>query len=377
MDICFKERNIVMNKPIKILDRALFSGSLRELTVKDIVMEVGKLSSGKFGIATVKLDSDDPKYHEKLNWVTNNNAYISLAIDLPDDVAAIWLTAYDNATIDGHNGDDAAQLAWAAVAKEYIKDKSGRWVRLSDEWKPEITKQLTPTIEVMRTGKYRDSVGDEISITETMLDEMVKNFEAGGYSPPITNDHRQDGPSFGKVDKLFRVGKSLFATLSNLVPKFIEKVRSGEYLHRSAEFWSNFIDGDGKEYGARFKAITFLGVKTPAIKDMAMPQFSEFGTSYGLSIDKNDFCIKLTELKPLNTEGDIGLNLPKSQEELDAIVKLAEGKAVDAAIKDKDKAHQDDIKKLSDENLALKKQIDDQKVKQAETEAQRNSKKRF
>jgi hypothetical protein len=271
-----------MDKLISIMDSKLFT-SAETIELRGIRYEAGLLRTGARGLKGIYLDSEDPRYHEKLNYAITNQHAIGLAIDLPAEAADMWLESYNEATIAGHNGVDAESIAWECVNKHYYKDASDRWVKLAESWAEEVTKQIEPIIEIVKVGKFRGS--EEVDITSADLDNMIKNFDAGMRRPPITNDHRQFGPSFGGVKKLFRNGERLFAQLTNLTQGFINAVRNHQYTDRSIEFYKDYVDGEGKHYGALLDAISFLGAKTPAVKGMALPAFSENGMRFAFSID--------------------------------------------------------------------------------------------
>lgn len=272
-----------MDKLVNIMDRKLFKGSTKSIELRGVKYETGRLSTGSDALVGVYLDENDPHYHDKLNFAINNQRAISFAIDLPPEAADMWLQAYNDATIAGKSGLEAEGVAWEIINKHYYKNDSGRWLKLAENWTEEVTHQIEPIIEIVKVGKFRGS--EEVEITSADIDSMITNFEAGMRSPAITNDHRQAGPSFGGVKKLFRIGERLYAQLTNLTKGFIEAVRNKQYTDRSIEFYKDYVDGSGKHFGALLDVISFLGAKTPAVKGMALPAFSENGTRYAFSLD--------------------------------------------------------------------------------------------
>ncbi|MGB8367559.1 MAG: ChaB family protein [Candidatus Babeliales bacterium] len=48
---------------------------------------------------------------------------------LPDHAQSIYLKAFNNAEKQYNNESSAHKVAWAAVEKEYKKNKEGKWVK--------------------------------------------------------------------------------------------------------------------------------------------------------------------------------------------------------------------------------------------------------
>lgn len=125
-------------------------------------------------------------------------------------------------------------------------------------------------LEVFRAGSY----GEKGTFAERDLESIARLYDpANTHEAPVTTDHKQDGPAFGWVSGLKRVGRSLFADLRKISPEFYEAIKSGNYLKRSIELWRDREDvAGGKPY---FKALTFLGAAAPHIKGMTDPAFKD------------------------------------------------------------------------------------------------------
>lgn len=119
-------------------------------------------------------------------------------------------------------------------------------------------------IEIFRAGKYPQ--GD---VTESDLKIAEKNYDPKYFESPITLDHSENGPVYGKVERIKLGDKgSLWAKFRNVSSDLIDMVKSGKYTERSAEFYPNL---DGK--GFYLRAVSF--VPFPQVKGMAPITFSE------------------------------------------------------------------------------------------------------
>lgn len=119
-------------------------------------------------------------------------------------------------------------------------------------------------IEVFKAGKYPQ--GD---VTVDDLKAAEKNYDPKYFESPITLDHSETGPVYGKVEKI-KVGEkgSLWAKFRNVSSDLIDMVKTGKYTERSAEFYPNL---DGK--GFYLRAVSF--VPFPQVKGMTPITFSE------------------------------------------------------------------------------------------------------
>lgn len=151
-------------------------------------------------------------------------------------------------------------------------------------------------IEIFKAGNY----GEKGNYTEDDLDQVINRFESETAGVPITLDHIKTGPAYGWVDKLKREGKSLFASFKEVPIEFWNTIVKGYFKNRSVELSQT----DNK--GLRLRAVTFLGAMTPEIKDLkdigfgdepyTIIEFSDFKSSED-DIDK--LKDELLELKKL------------------------------------------------------------------------------
>lgn len=121
-------------------------------------------------------------------------------------------------------------------------------------------------IEIFRTGKHTDSKGRERVWTEADLDKTVALYNPQNHEAPVVIGHpTSNGPAFGWVEQLKRVGGKLMAKFKQVQPEFSEWVDKGLYKKRSASFYP----------GGSLRHVGFLGAQPPAIKGLADIAFND------------------------------------------------------------------------------------------------------
>lgn len=119
---------------------------------------------------------------------------------------------------------------------------------------------------IFKTGKHTDSNGNEREWTEKDLDEIVNKYDPSKHEAPIVIGHpKTNAPAFGWIEKLKRVGDTLYALPSQLAQEFVEMVNKGLFKKRSI---SLYPDGTLRHVG-------FLGAQPPAVKGLPDVEFKE------------------------------------------------------------------------------------------------------
>jgi len=175
----------------------------------------------------------------------------------------------------------------------------------------------TDWVAVFRAGKYPQ--GD---YSEQDLDEIVRRYDPqGAHEAPISLDHQDKGPALGWVSQLKRQGDLLFARFRQVSEDFLQGFRAGRYKKPSVEIYKDY-EGKGYPY---LRAVTFLGVQSPAIKGLPQASFSEGAGQY----------ITITFQEEEDMAGE---ELAKQLADKDAeLAKFREAQAVkDQALQDKD-----------------------------------------
>jgi len=152
---------------------------------------------------------------------------------------------------------------------------------------------------IFKTGKHTDSAGNTKEWTEKDLDNIVKNYDPTKHESPIVIGHpRTNAPAFGWVDKLKRVGDTLYALPKQLANDFVEMVNKGLFKKRSI---SLYPDGTLRHVG-------FLGAQPPAVKGLPDVEFADENLE---TIEIDNLNIDLNE--PEDNPQD---NLKKMEEKL-------------------------------------------------------------
>jgi hypothetical protein len=306
-----------MNKRIK--EPTLFhETSIRKVGLGEqgVTFLVGQLKDG--GLTAVQSIEFDDKHWNSFqiaDWMGHHADKVQLGALLPDEAASLWLAVYNEACIAGASSDEAASSAWAKVKDKWYQDRNGSWVKFAETWQKAILSNDRPTIEIFKTGDYPQFVTKDNpkgTVTESDIDTMVNNFDKHN-TIPVTIDHQSAGPALGWVDRIWRDGKTLYATMRNLVTDFAKDIKSGKYVNRSVEIMPN-LSLNGERIGMTLMAVTFLGAITPQVKGMLAPKFealfSRFkhrGGGLVFSIDDNKAIFELSEkylTQPNQPKGD-------------------------------------------------------------------------
>ncbi|MEJ5352449.1 MAG: hypothetical protein WHS65_12745 [Melioribacteraceae bacterium] len=119
---------------------------------------------------------------------------------------------------------------------------------------------------IFKTGKHTDSSGNTKEWTEADLDKIVSNYDPLKHEAPIVIGHpKTNAPAFGWVEKLKRVGDTLYALPKQLAQEFVEMVNKGLFKKRSI---SLYPDGTLRHVG-------FLGAQPPAVKGLPDVEFND------------------------------------------------------------------------------------------------------
>jgi hypothetical protein len=126
-------------------------------------------------------------------------------------------------------------------------------MKLTDQW-----------LEVFRAGSY----GEKGSYTEADLDKIVQNYKPSEHEAPVVIGHPKDnGPAWGWVEGLKRVGNTLMAKLRQVHPQFEQMVAEGMFKKRSISLYTE------PKLGLRH--LGFLGAMPPEVKGLADPVFRD------------------------------------------------------------------------------------------------------
>lgn len=118
-------------------------------------------------------------------------------------------------------------------------------------------------IDVCRTGTWRDARGQEVEVTDAVLDGLVAAYDGQDPAPVVVGHPATDAPAYAWVDAVRKTGDRLQAKFRDIMPAFREAVEAGRYTGRSIAF-----KGEGLRH------IGFLGGRAPAVPGLAPTQFA-------------------------------------------------------------------------------------------------------
>ena len=122
-------------------------------------------------------------------------------------------------------------------------------------------------MEVFRVGDY----GDRGNYGEADLEGIAKDYDPKLHEAPVTVDHKREGPAYGWVKGLKRVGDKLVAVIANMAEDLAEAVRGKRYRKISVELYRQMRE-TGRPY---LRAVSFLGAKIPEVKGLAPVELGE------------------------------------------------------------------------------------------------------
>jgi len=118
-------------------------------------------------------------------------------------------------------------------------------------------------VEVFKPGIYPQG-----KVTNKDLEELVANYDIKFFQSPVTLDHKEEGPIYGKVESVKFEDNKLFVKFDYLTSEMETLIKDGKYSERSIEIYPN-LEGKGKY----LKAVSF--VPFPQVKGLAPMTFSE------------------------------------------------------------------------------------------------------
>ena len=128
-------------------------------------------------------------------------------------------------------------------------------------------------LEILKAGTHIDSAGEEFSFSIQDLNQIAAGYDLQKYRAPVLIGHAENQPALAIVARLTVVGDSLFAFLMNESAELQTILAQGQFAGVSVALYppgepSSPYDVD--KWGLRHVAL----VQVPAIKGMALPQFS-------------------------------------------------------------------------------------------------------
>jgi hypothetical protein len=142
-----------------------------------------------------------------------------------------------------------------------------------------------PEIEIFRAGKHVAADGRTFEFSVGDLEQIAQTYDPQNYRAPIIISHDTQGLgdkalsasefAHGWVDRLRVVGNSLRARLGRVAPEFVQWVREGRILDRSASFYLPTSPQNPTPGRLALRHIAALGTTPPAVKAMEPLSLSE------------------------------------------------------------------------------------------------------
>ena len=111
---------------------------------------------------------------------------------------------------------------------------------------------------IFRAGTYPQG-----TFSDDDLKQIVDSYDPNYLSAPFSTDHKKDGPAFGYAGQLKFENGTIYANSDDMNPALRKAVREKNYGRVSIELFRHL-----PEKGRYLKAISFLGVKVPAVKGL-------------------------------------------------------------------------------------------------------------
>jgi len=119
---------------------------------------------------------------------------------------------------------------------------------------------------IFKTGTHTNSKGQTQEYTPEHLDKIVSNYKPSEYEAPIVVGHpKENGPAFGWIESLKRIGNVLYAKPKQVVVEFADAVKKGMYKNRSVALNPDMS----------LRHVGFLGAVPPAVKGLGDIEFNE------------------------------------------------------------------------------------------------------
>lgn len=128
--------------------------------------------------------------------------------------------------------------------------------------------------EILSVGTWNGT-----KVSESDLDEMVSNFQAGVIEPYLNLDHDDKFTdrvkaslkvaALGYVSALRREGEKLIADFKQVPERVAALIESGAIKKRSVEFFRKGFKQNGKVWDNVLKAVSFFGADIPAVNNLS------------------------------------------------------------------------------------------------------------
>jgi hypothetical protein len=189
---------------------------------------------------------------------------------------------------------------------------------------------MSKLVEIFRQGTHIDSAGVTRTFTEDTLKQIQDSYNPEKHAAPFLVNHDESKPNRGIVDRLVKIGSSLYAAAKNIDADFQKQINNRRLPALSAALYSPEDPRNPRPgmWGLRHVA----AVQIPAVKGMKQPEFKECDKLLTiefaeLAVEEEEPEEEEPETKPETTEP------PMTEEELKALRKRLDERAAELDIK--------------------------------------------
>lgn len=159
---------------------------------------------------------------------------------------------------------------------------------------------------IFRAGKHTDSAGKVHEYSEDDVRGLFENYDPDWLSAPFSTDHKEDGPAFGYAKNLKYEDGVLYASFGDMNEDLRQAVKNKQFGRVSVELFNQ------PDKGRYLKAISLLGVKTPAVKGLEgemrkQTQFSQTDTDHIITFEAevdSEGVIQIRDSVPVEASDD-------------------------------------------------------------------------
>ena len=204
----------------------------------------------------------------------NDNNPLEEIKDMPANIQNLWITAYNQAMLEGNSHITCRCIAWAVVRQKFQQNDKKQWVnrkveRLSDEnlpirWLDDNIPLDSEHIVFNDDGSisiHTATIGDVVSQEEA--EDWLANIESKAYVQelPLAAEHpfhnpknkNPDGRARGWLKRLYTKGKEVWGDFLP-TPLGVKEILGKEYLYVSPGWFPEYIH---KITGEKVKNVLF------------------------------------------------------------------------------------------------------------------------
>ncbi len=139
-------------------------------------------------------------------------------------------------------------------------------------------------VEIFRSGTHIDSAGVERTFADADLDQVSGSYDPAKHSAPLLVGHDESKPNMGIVDRVVRIGSSLYAQAQNVSDDFKSAINDRRLPALSAALYhpEDKRNPSPGQWALRHVA----AVQIPAVKGMTAPQFAEGDLSIAIEFSE-------------------------------------------------------------------------------------------